>query len=541
MGYSNRIVTIPHTLRRNGIYYIYCRFGDRFFRCSLGTDSPRRCRSLLARLSPYLELLKAGGITESSLKQLIVAMKQLTQQDLDRFMTEQAAEICAYVENLPAARTKSIRNGTVLPLTDPELMQLLIEQFLDHYEEHMLNGEVSATEAWLRESLAQHYDIGGMDDAIMIAAQKHNVLLHQSQMAHKALMQRDICTYQTTLQSIRQQAPATKSVQTAPEEPPAMTLQEAWNGFLEFKSSWTQPIRRGNEKYFEVIREVLGADTPINKITHRDIKRLLEVVEDLPKQHKSPYNKLNVIECLNLDDVPEEDKISQKTVRDYLKLCQGLFSTYLTTVLGILENSPTRNVKYEAKSKSYGGFSNTEMRKMVAHYATLESEQKWLFTLLAYTGARRAEITNLIASAVRLDDDSQRYYIMIEDSKTEAGIRQVPISLHVISAGFLQYVKSKEKEQRLFPSFTNLNKVTHLFQTIRDSLGISPLDDYNSRRPLHSLRHTFATEAQRRGNTLQLVQQTIGHEHSGTGQTQRYTHKFRVSDLLPVVDCIHWE
>jgi hypothetical protein len=36
MGYTNGC-TIPHTLRRNDIYYVYFRFTERqFFRCSLG-------------------------------------------------------------------------------------------------------------------------------------------------------------------------------------------------------------------------------------------------------------------------------------------------------------------------------------------------------------------------------------------------------------------------------------------------------------------------------------------------------------------------
>lgn len=540
MGYSNLIVNIPHTLRRNGIYYLYCRFNDRFFRCSLGTDSPRRCKSLLARIAPYLELLKDGYITEDSLKKLIMAMKKLTQQDLDSFIIEQAADICAYVENLPAARTKSIRNGTALPLPDPEVMQLLINQFLNHYEEHMLNGETSATEAYFIENLSQKYDIRGMEDAIMSAAQKHNVLLHQSQTAHKALMQQDISGFQSTLQSMKLQAPAPLSVSRVSDEPPAMTLDEAWQGFVAFKSSWSRTIRVGNNKYFEVIRALLGGYTPVDKITHRDIKQLLEVVEGLPKQNKKPYKSMSVVECLDLEDIPDEDRISEKTVRDYLKLCQGLFSTYLTRELGVLNTSPTLNVTYEAKSKSYGSFNKTEMSKMVSHFSTLENEGKWLFTLLAYTGARRAEITKLKASAVKLDEDTQRHYIMIEDSKTDAGTRQVPLSIHVVKAGFLEYVEAKMKEEQLFPSFTNLNKVTHQFQAVRDALEIRSIDDYGCRRPLHSLRHTFATEAQRQGNSLQLVQQTIGHEHSGIGQTQRYTHKFGVEALLPVIDSIHW-
>ncbi|EFL6475465.1 DUF3258 domain-containing protein, partial [Escherichia coli] len=187
------------------------------------------------------------------------------------------------------------------------------------------------------------------------------------------------------------------------EEPaPAMTLQKAWDGFLVFKSDWNPKIRKGNEKYFTVIREVLGADTPVDKITRRDIKHLLEVVEGLPRQNMKPYNKMTVRECLDLDEVPEEDLVSPKTVKDYLKLCQGLFSTYLTSEMDVLATSPTLNVPYEAKSKSYGDYSATEMRKLVAHFKSLSGWKKWIPLLLAYTGARRAEIAKLKRSDVRL-------------------------------------------------------------------------------------------------------------------------------------------
>lgn len=77
-------------------------------------------------------------------------------------------------------------------------------------------------------------------------------------------------------------------------------------------------------------------------------------------------------QCLDLDEVPEDDLVSSKTVKDYLKLCQGLFSTYLTGELDVLESSPTNNVKYESKSKGYGVYSQTEMRKLVTHFETLD-------------------------------------------------------------------------------------------------------------------------------------------------------------------------
>jgi hypothetical protein len=120
-----------------------------------------------------------------------------------------------------------------------------------------------------------------------------------------------------------------------------------------------------------VIEAVLGAETQVTAITRRDIKNLLEVVAGLPKQNKKPYNRMTTPQLLDLDDIPEEDLVSSKTVTDYLKLCQGFFSAYLIGEMDVLQTSPTNNIKYKAKSKSYGKYSLTEMRKLVAHFKTL--------------------------------------------------------------------------------------------------------------------------------------------------------------------------
>lgn len=162
------------------------------------------------------------------------------------------------------------------------------------------------------ESLARRFDITGMESAIAAAASKYDILLHQSQQANEAFLSKDFSKYHEILTKMKPQIPAPAAVVEEPA--PAMTLQKAWDGFLVFKSDWNQKIRKGNEKYFTVIREVLGADTPVDKITRRDIKHLLEVVEGLPRQNMKPYNKMTVRECLDLDEVPEEDLVSPKTV-----------------------------------------------------------------------------------------------------------------------------------------------------------------------------------------------------------------------------------
>lgn len=541
MGYTNGC-TIPHTLRRNDIYYVYFRFTERqFFRCSLGTDSPRRCRFIISRLSPYISLFRLGRIGRGQLLKIIKTMKKLTTQDIDLFVAGMNAEILQYVEDIPGeARAERLNNEEPTPI---EFREACSSFFQEHFQDALFSGDESGAENYFRRALSSECDIQGMEKEIASAAANYAVLLHQSQEAHSAFLRKDLTRYSQIVSNIKQNAPVPSSIQIPVSESVSqstLTLAEAWKGFLEFKTDWKPKIRQGNEKYFEVIAAVLGADTQVNTITRRDIKNLLEVVEGLPRQNKKPYNTMGAQQCLDLDEVPEEDLVSSKTVKDYLKLCQGLFSTYLTGELDVLESSPTNNVKYESKSKGYGVYSHTEMRKLVTHFATLDGWKRWGFLLLAYTGARRSEIANLKVSDVRLDDDSQRHYIMIEDSKTEAGIRQVPVSLRLIDMGFLNYLEGKHRSDKLFPEISYSNQVTRIFHAIRDSLGIDYLNDFKERRIVHSFRHTFITEALSKNNALTLVQQAVGHEHSGHKETQTYTGRMRVSDLISVVDCIDW-
>ncbi|SAD39490.1 putative integrase [Enterobacter hormaechei] len=467
-------------------------------------------------------------------------MKKLSQHDIDAFVAAQHAEIYGYVENIPAdARQRKI-TGDVTPPLSPDTGRAFAQFFQEFYEDQLFNGEASPTESFFLESLAQRFDISGMESAIVAAASRYDILLHQSQKANAAFLSKDFSTYSQILADMKQKIPPPVAVSPVEEPAPAMTLQEAWDGFLVFKSDWKPKIRKGNEKYFTVIREVLGADTPVNKITRRDIKNLLEVVEGLPRQNKKPYNKMTVRECLDLDEIPEDDLVAPKTVKDYLKLCQGLFSTYLTSEIDILAASPTLNVHYEAQSKSYGHYSLTEMRKLVTYFRSLSGWKKWIPLLLAYTGARRAEIAKLKRSDIRLDDDSQRYYIMIDDTKTEAGTRQVPLSLSLIEHGFLEYAAGFSADDSIFPEITNYNQITRFFHDTREALEIPYLDDYKRRRIVHSLRTTLITEATKTNERF-LVQQFVGHEHSNSGQIQVYTRKYLVSDLLTVVDGICWD
>lgn len=66
------------------------------------------------------------------------------------------------------------------------------------------------------------------------------------------------------------------------------------------------------------------------------------------------------------------------------------------------------------------------------------------------------------------------------------------------------------------------------------------VNDYGERLVFHSLRHTFITKARAAGINNVLVQQVVGHEKRGSGQTDRYTHTFQLKDVLKVVDVVQF-
>lgn len=530
--------SIPNILKRGNRYSLHFRLpAGRFFRASLNCDSASRAKFISSRLSIFISLVKSARMEPAQLLDIVQRMKRLEQKDIDDYLLSIQTAFYSAAKKIPSTVRSTLRQSGSLAHEKSNAFHF--GQLLDGtYKQDV---EPISTDSVV-EQLGSQFDLTGMEDEIDYLASEYDLHWRHYCDAHVAFLEQRNADYRQIVSAMRPDSDYSPISVGSPKEPliSTLTLTEAWEGFVKFKSDWTPKIRQGNEKYFEVISAVLGANTHVISITRRDIKNLLEVVEGLPKKNKKPYNRMTIQQCLELDEVPKEDLVSSKTVSDYLKLCQGLFSTYLTGEIDVLESSPTNNVKYESKSKGYGGYSLTEMRKLVAHFSTLDGWKKWGFLLLAYTGARRSEIANLKVSDVRLDDDSQRYYIMIEDSKTEAGIRQVPVSLRLIDMGMLDYLKGKQKKDRLFPEISYSNQVTRIFHGIRETLGIDYLNDFNERRIVHSFRHTFITEALSKKNMLTHVQQAVGHEHSGHKETQSYLGRMRVSDLLPVVDSIDW-
>lgn len=470
---------------------------------------------------------------------IVQKMKKLEQKDIDNYLLKVQAVFYTAAKNIPMEVRANVRNAT----SSPSLEKSNLTAMNKMLDSTFTVDAPALLEDTVIEQLGSEFDLTDKEAEVDEIAAQCDFFWRQVCDATLAFLNSNHTEYRQILASLKLDSPPAlitvqqeKTTSAAIETP---TLIEAWKEFVKYKSNWNDKIRQINEKYFEVIAIVLGRYTPVTEISKRDIKRLLEAVEGLPRQNKKPYNNMTTQECLEEDDIPEEDLVSSKTVKDYLKLCQSFFSTFLTKEKDILISSPTENVSFVNKSKPYGNYTDAEMKSLVGRFLLEKNWKKWVFLLLAYSGARRGEITKLTSADVRFDEEAKRYYLMINESKTAAGTRQIPVHNFLVNNGFIDFVNSK-KGSLLFPEVTYHNQVTKAFHIIRDELEIPSKNDFNEKRIVHSLRHTFITHVTPKVNTT-LLQQVVGHELSNIGETKRYTHRSKLSELLIVVDSIDWK
>ncbi|MCL1059662.1 tyrosine-type recombinase/integrase [Shewanella gelidimarina] len=298
---------------------------------------------------------------------------------------------------------------------------------------------------------------------------------------------------------------------------------------------------------FSILLLVLG-DKDVKTISKSDVRKTMTVIENMPRRNVKPYcqNKdLSVwVEAASKRQIPDEDLISSKSVKEAFKDYQSLFSTFLVNNEFILDASPTTGLKITSQSRSYAPFSLEQMNSIVSYWrGQQDTDYKWIILLAAYTGARRGDIFNLKLSSIKFDDSCNRHYLFIEEGKTDAARRKIPIHQELVNMGFLTFLEQKSAghslEFKLFRAFKTDCYITTRFAASLESLSIDKLSDEKRRRSFHSLRHAMITESMKY-NEMHLVQRVVGHELSEAGITKKYTGEFELKNYLGVIDCLDW-
>lgn len=182
---------------------------------------------------------------------------------------------------------------------------------------------------------------------------------------------------------------------------------------------------------------------------------------------------------------------------------------------GIVTDNPVKGIKRFPENKRERFLSRQEFERLgkaldSAEKRGVNSYAIAIIRLLALTGARRGEITNLLWEEV----DFERGMLRLKDSKTGAKVVYLPKqAVEIISAQ-----PRIENCVFVFPGSDGNRPYKGLPKIWRRIRFVAGLEDVR----LHDLRHSHASVAAAQGVPLAVISRVLGHKRSST--TERYAH-----------------
>ena len=253
--------------------------------------------------------------------------------------------------------------------------------------------------------------------------------------------------------------------------------------------------------------------------------------------------RFNSVEDLTEDDAREWAR-KLVTPRRGARTVNEVWVTAAHTVFGwgvrerLVANNPFENAEVteprRVQHRETKAFTSEEAAtilrgstKIGVPSTTFDGAIRWVPWLLAYSGARSGEITQLRGADIEQRGQVYAMKLTPEAGTTKTGKpRTVPIHEHVIEQGFMEFVRSQGKG----PLFYNpeektgasdpLNPKRPRSVTVRQrladwvrKLGITDKE----LSPLHAWRHSFKQIADRAGITERMSDYITGHKHRTEG------------------------
>lgn len=158
-------------------------------------------------------------------------------------------------------------------------------------------------------------------------------------------------------------------------------------------------------------------------------------------------------------------------------------------------------------------FSKKEIKKLWDNVGRGEKFQIPL--ILIYSGLRIGELWELKKEDVHLDEK----WFFVQKSKTDAGVREVPIADKILP--FFEYWMTRYKSEYMF---SNTKGNMHTDKAFRESWWNPVMEelDMGSHKP-HDTRHTCVSLLTEAGVDERIIKKIVGHKGAGVTQAV-YTH-----------------
>ncbi|WP_238381021.1 site-specific integrase [Alkalilacustris brevis] len=324
----------------------------------------------------------------------------------------------------------------------------------------------------------------------------------------------------------------TPAAHPAPSPVASAPLGRAIEDFMdEHSRQWPQKTSKQFRAYLNILIEYFGEDRLLGTITKQDASEVKKVLQALPSSRKTKpaLKDLPITEVIK---VRGHSTITPKTINSHIDAFRRFFDWAERHA-----HAPHRLFEGMKVPKAKDGV--TERKPYTKEQTSLifsvltrnpsglvrSDSHRWGTLLGMFTGARLNEICQLEIADIKQDGDI--WFLDITDEgddtkrlKAKASKRKVPIHSGLIQLGFLDFVKSREKQQRLFHDYS-YNRNGGYGRNLGRWYNESFLPKLGIKEPalvFHSLRHTMITRLAQAGVPEPIIQSIVGHARAGVTQ-----------------------
>lgn len=303
---------------------------------------------------------------------------------------------------------------------------------------------------------------------------------------------------------------------------------------LPEKAKMTERSKLGYRVTFCMLREIIGADTPIHNITRVDCRRVQEVFTILPANSTKRFPNLSVMQIVEKAKKFKLEPMNPVSANTYIMRLSSMMAWAARE--GLIANNPAEGLLLpeagRAKDKRLP-FTTDELNSIFSYEKMLHHQRNndaafWIPMLSLWTGARLNELCQLHVSDIQTHNNIHSMAIMSDEKrrlKTVNSERVIPLHPQLIRLGFMEYVAAVRKagSVKLFPTLkpgskgSLSDKFSKDFARYLQKIGVK-----HSKNCFHSFRHNFRDALREAGIEREIVQALGGWKDKTAGVEDNY-------------------
>ncbi len=277
-------------------------------------------------------------------------------------------------------------------------------------------------------------------------------------------------------------------------------------------------------------------------------KKRTELSKSTYKNYQSAFNKLKKyfkkdnIQSITLNEfesfqsyLRDEEKLAEKTTNNIIQYTKYFceFAIKRNLIDGKVNIFGVDYLKEKKKNiEEKGNYEDWEIRKILDYI--FENEDKLyyiIFKIAIYTGMRQNEILNIKESDIKESKEGIKY-IDIRDSKTNSGIRKVPLHENLLKDIELFNLLYKINYSEIELNKYGKRLLVILYKVIKKGSG----------KNFHTFRGTFIQKCVNSfPRELNIIKEIVGHSKGSDSLTlDTYAKEFYLSNKLEIVNSVRY-